>query len=300
MQATIWVGAFFILGLPLTGVREFVAFADEPRAPAPVERQNFQIQLDRLQTHAVLFPKNLNEAIKSLTDSLVFTFDCPETAKVRQVSIKITTRQIKWDTDLRVNYERVAAPPGAAAYYIWRPKIIIKNREKHVVADNFIMLDSDTTTQRERSALLRSLVGETVLYHEFLHGQLLIDAMFEKAWRDKACNCDFDLEPADASHEQIPELVLAYFENLAALERQLYAVHVPARAENDSTGNFEVVIASTGILAKKTRWESYCPERSNVEPASFHIRIKNESIVASGKLIDSKKKGFVLVYFTPE
>jgi hypothetical protein len=169
-----------------------------------------------------------------------------------------------------------------------------------VVANNFIMLNSDTTTQREMNSFTGPLVSEAVLYHEFLHGQLLIDAMFEKAWRDKACNCDFDLEAADANHEQIPEIALAYLENLAALEKKIYIVHVPPGAENDSTGYFEVVIAAASILGKKTKWESYCPERSNVEPSSFHIRIKDGKVVASGKLIDSTKKGLVLVYFTPQ
>ncbi|MCI0693034.1 hypothetical protein L0337_13640 [candidate division KSB1 bacterium] len=300
MKANTFVGAFFILSLPLAGWLDFQTFADEPKPPTLAERQNFQTQLDKLQSHVVLFPQNLDEAIKSLTDSVTFTFDCPETTKVRQVSVRITTRQIKWDTELRVNNEKVGIPPNAAAYYIWQPKIIIKNREKHVVANNFIMLDSDTTTQREMNPLIAPLVSEAVLYHEILHGQLLINAMLEKAWRDKACNCDFDLGPADASHEQIPELVLAYLESLAALAKQIYAVHVPPQAENDSTGYFEVVIAAASMLATRTKWESYCPEGSNVEPASFHIRIKDEKVVASGKLIDKTKKGLVLVYFTPQ
>lgn len=300
MKANTFVDLFLILSLPLAGWLNFQIFADEPKAPTMAEKQNFVAQFDKLQSHVVLFPKNLDEAIKSLTDSVTFTFDCPETAKVRQVSIRIATRQIKWDADLSVNNEKVGIPPRAAAYYIWQPKIIIKNREKQVVANNFIMLNSDTTTQRERNSLIGPLVDEAVLYHEFLHGQLLMDAMLEKTWRAKACNCDFDLDPADANHEQIPELAFAYLENLAALEKQIYAVHIPPVAENDSTGDFEVVIAAASILAKRTKWDSYCPERSNVEPASFHIRIKDKKVVASGKLIDKTKKGLVLVYFTPQ
>lgn len=299
-MAITFIGTIFILSLPLSRALDFKACADEPKAPAPAERQNFQTQLDKLQSHFALFPKSLDEAIKSLTDSVSFTFDCPETAKVRQISIRITTRQIMWDTALSVNNEKIVFAPRAAAYYLWQPKIIIKNREKHVVANNFIMLNSDTTTQRERNSLIGPLVSEAVLYHEFLHGQLLIDAMLEQAWRAKACNCNFDLGPADANHEQIPEIALAYLENLTALEKQIYAVHVPPVAEKDSTGDFEVVIAAASILAKRTKWDSYCPEGSNVEPASFHIRIKDEKVVAGGRQIDRTKKGLVLVYFTPQ
>jgi len=120
MKAITFISAFFILGLPWAIWLDFNTFADEPKAPTSAERQNFQSQLDKLQSHVALFPKNLGEAIKSLTDSVTFAFDCPETAKVRQISIRITTRQIKWDTALIVNNEKIVFPPKAAAYYLWQ------------------------------------------------------------------------------------------------------------------------------------------------------------------------------------
>jgi hypothetical protein len=299
MKASSFVCVFFNIGLSFAGPWESTTFTDEPRAPTTAEQQRFKARLDSLRAHSALHPHKLDEVVTSFTDSITLAFDCPETAKVRTVRIKITTRQIQWDEALIVNGKKIEIPHNTAGYYIWHPKIVIRKREKHFTADNLIMLDFSLSDRQAKNPL-GPLADESVLYHEFLHGQLLIEAMSEKEWRDDACDCNLDLNAADGDHKRIPELVYAYLENLASLDERVYAVYIPPLAAKDDQGNFEVVLGKAGKTGRKQTWGSYYPERSNVDPASFDIRIKDKKIVAMGRLIDKNNKGIVLIHFVPQ
>jgi hypothetical protein len=259
MRISIGIGAFFITGLLHAGLIDLnTSGADEPKEPTMAEQLHFKTMRDSLQRHWTLYPQKIDDAIKTLSDSIAIAFDCPETTRVRSVIIKITTRLIKWDKDLLINEKRISPPPDAAGYYIWHPTVIISNGEKHITADNLIMFDS-SFTEHQVNTTLRPLAEESMLYHELLHGQLLINAMYEQAWRDKVCGCYFDLGPGDAEHERIPELVHIYLKHLAALDEKVYAIHIPSQFAKDPEGNFEIVLGAARILRNKMRWESYHP-----------------------------------------
>ncbi|MFQ5825016.1 MAG: hypothetical protein ACE5JB_13260, partial [bacterium] len=190
----------------------------------------------------------------------------------------------------------------AVGYYLWHPIINIEHEEKIITANNFIMLDPKVTDWQERKPLFRPLADEALLYHELLHGQLLIDAVSIKDWKDEVCNCNFDLSPRDADHEQIPELVYTYLQNLAALDEKVYTVTIPPQPAKDSNGNFEIAIVDASILDIKENWEAipYYSEKYNVDPESFDVQIKEGKIVLIGKLINKTNKGFVIVCFNPQ
>ncbi|MFQ5752769.1 MAG: hypothetical protein ACE5HI_12300 [bacterium] len=277
------------------------AYTDEPKDPPLTEHLIFNARLHRLQTHKAQLPTTVDDVIKSLTEMVEVTFDCPQGARVNKVTVNIHTKQIKWDKNLTIHEKKVEIPANAVGYYIWHPTIDMARGEKTIKANNFIMFDPNITERQERNPLLSLLADEALLFHEFLHGQLLIDAMSEKEWQDRICDCTFDFSPQDAYHEQIPELVLRYLQNLAALDVRVYAVNAPAQPAAESGGAFEVVIADARILENQEHWRalSYYPELSNVDPASFNVRIRKGKIVATGKLIDKSHKGFVIVYFAP-
>lgn len=299
-KKAVW-STLFTVGLLVLTPFKINVFADKPTVPTITEQQRFNVRLHRLQGHTSLVPRKVDDVIKSLSDTVTIRFDCPESTRVSKVTISITTRQIKWDKKLTINERKVQIPADAVGYYIWHPISMIKQGEKIINANNFIMFDPDVTDRQGKNSLFGPFADEALLYHEFLHGQLLIDTMTEKDWRYKVCDCVFDLSPQDVDHEQVPELVYAYLQNLAALNEKVYTIDIPPQSPEDSNGRFEVVIVDAGILDNKENWEaiSFYPERSNVEPASFAVQIKDGKIVATGRLIDKRNKGFVIVQFAP-
>ena len=122
--------------------------AGEPREPTWSERQVFESKLKLLLEHKDLLPYDVDEVIKSLTDTVTINFECADGFRVKTVSIKMTTRLIRWDPNLAVNGEVIQAPKNAAGFYVWRPLIRIQAKKKAIVATNMIMLNTDSRLVR--------------------------------------------------------------------------------------------------------------------------------------------------------
>ena len=276
--------------------------SDEPKDPTFVERTHFQRNLTRLQGHSKDLPRTVDEVIRSLSDTLRLAFDCPAGAKVDGVTIKVSTRHIRWERRITVDQTGIEVPANAVGYYIWHPRIRIANRRKDIVADSFVMLDAVGPLWPGKSSILGPISDESIIYHELLHGQLLIEAMYEKAWRKQVCDCEFDYGPQDAGHQLIPDLVYAHLKNLADLYERVFVVDIPPQSEEGSDGSFEVAILDVSVLGKNGNWEvmSLYPDRSNVDRESFHVRLKGKKLVAVGRLIEEHKTGYALVHLAPK
>ena len=284
-----------------------MVLADEPTEPSEIEKQNFKAKLDRIENHSSQLPKGgeVNDVIKSLTSTVTKTIDCPKDATLREVTVNITTKHIKWDPKLTIEGKKVPLPANRIGHYIWNTPYEIKGKEKTVTATNYIMLDPKVSDPQEKNPPFGPMADEGLLYHEFLHGQLLINAMStDKTWKKKVCNCNFDLGPMDKDHKQITDFVNTYLQNLAGLDTKVHTVRPSAQKAKDATGRFEVIIAEESILGDKKEWsaEPYFPDGSNVEVTGkngLNIVIKDGKIIAKGKLIDPSKPGFFLVHIDP-
>ncbi|MFQ5638029.1 MAG: hypothetical protein ACE5IR_08545 [bacterium] len=289
---SLWIRSLIIANWLIAGF-----LFDEPKPPDGEERQKFVAKVNTLQKHSPLLPLRVYDVIFSLTDTLWIAFDCPDSAEIARVQIEITTEHIKWDRNLTIDDKLVGIAPEAVAYYIWRPITFILDDKKHVRANNYIMFTSEILTPTD-SSMLSPLGDEAILYHELLHGQFAIEAMYDSAWRASTCECDFDLEARDPVHEKIPDLVFAYLANLAEVYGEDYIVDIPPRSPDAAT-DFEFVIGQIDILGYEGEWESqlYYPERANIDPESFEIKVRKNKILATGHLLDQTHRGFVLVRF---
>lgn len=271
--------------------------AGEPREPTSSERKVFESELKQLLEHKDLLPYAVDEVIKSLTDTVEINFECGEGFRVNAVSIKMTTRLIKWDPNLTVSGQAIQAPENSAGFYVWRPLIRIQAKQKAIVATNMIFLDTEGMGKHKVPLPFEEA---SILYHELLHGQLMIDAMMEKDWRRQSCVCHFDTEPQDGEHLRIPHLIHIYFAKLAEQHPDVYGLEIPAQPEAESDGRFKIALASLESVEENLKWDTVCfyPERSNIEPRSFSVVVEENELVATGRLADKADKGFMLVYLS--
>ncbi|MDD3043637.1 MAG: hypothetical protein PHW56_12030 [Methanosarcinaceae archaeon] len=121
---------------------------------------------------------------------------------VNRVRIEIRTQVIHWDgsQSRKLGYESLGA-------YSWNNcRLTIKKKVKVLNFTNYLMLNLEKLRQNEQDGF-GQIENEGLLYHELLHGQLLIDAMQENpAWQKKVCSHDFDFAPVDMEHRIIYDL----------------------------------------------------------------------------------------------
>lgn len=287
-------------------------FAAEPSPPTQLEQNDFNAKLGRINNNRTnnpnFFHRKVDDVIESLTETVTRSFVCPKGSKVALVNINITTKHIQWDLDLTINGKntKLKNNAGKVGCYIWNASVtnLVPDDVKEITATNYIMLDPKVTGPQESTPPFGPIADEGLLYHELLHGQLLIDAMTnDVGWQQKVCNCNFDLGPADNGepHTTIPVLEESYIAKIAGATTSVYTVRPPAKPAKDADGNFEVEIADESMLGNKNpwSWNSYFPNNSNVKEDTLNVEIKNGKIVVTGKLIDKTKPGFFLVHIDP-
>jgi hypothetical protein len=271
---------------------------DEPPSPTPLEREALESKLAIIIKHQGLLPYPVDDVIRSLTDTLLIRFECSKGYRVENVEIKITTKQIRWSRRVQVGDEIHEHPADVAGFYVWRPTAHIKNNRKRIIADNWVMVDTSSTFLH---GLPLPFPEATILYHELLHGQLQIDALYQEAWRRQSCVCYFDTEATDGEHLRIPEFTKGYLRNLAGDFPDIYSIDVPLQEQPGDGGKFVLDVTDLLSLEENRVWQTiyYYPEGANVMPPTFRIDVEDERVLARGMLVDQTKAGFLLVYIKP-
>jgi len=278
-----------------------LAYAAEPENPTQQETDDFNTILARIDA------TDVQEVINSLSETVNINIDCPDGSPLTSVNINITTKLIHWDPELTVDGKPAQAPQNTIGAYVWHPSTDIESGVKEVTANNYIMLDPAVINAREGETPYGPLANQGLLYHELLHGQLLINKMTDNAsWIEKVCHCNFDLSPSDPDHLQIYDLQDTYLAKIAT-DAQVHVKRPPAQTAEDADGSFKVELADASILGDKITdgwsWTSYHPSSQagkNVDPDSLDVNINdNGKLVLSGRLIDPAQPGFILVDIDP-
>lgn len=177
---------------------------------------------------------------------------------------------------------------------------------KVITACNYVLLDSSVMVQQEAQPPFGPIADEVLLYHEMLHGQLVIDSfMSGPLFQKEVCNCNFNLAAADFDHANIGGLEEEYARRLLGGfcdEDEPNAIIVnPLPAKADKEGMFCIDIGPENLLEGKDEvtFDPYFPVGSNVDPASLDYEIKDGRIQVKGKLIDPKKQGTIVVLIDP-
>ena len=288
-------------------------------SPTQQEVKDFEAKLDRIRARAPgIFPEAVTLAINSLTGvqglpgSVQISFGCPAGA---QVNITISTHHRKWDGE----FVKTKAGPkgeGAVGAYFWCiPPPVVAGGKKSYTATNVIMLDPAVTTKQEQDGPAGQLSDETLLYHELLHGQLLINAMLTEEWQKNVCKCGkTDLAPADnEKHAIIWGLEETYMQRVAPTVANVYLVR-PAQPIANQAGYFEIPIGrEVDLLWNKSKlnWKCYFTSQSNVhqsegdnacdpnDPDAVGVVVENGRVLVRGKLTVAAMCGYFLVHIDP-
>lgn len=214
----------------------------DPQEPTEEEKKLFLAIIERLidSTARNLLPHPIGDVLKSLSgEPFIREINCscfPD-SKVDRVSIGIRTQVIRWDgsQSRKLGYESLGA-------YSWNNcRITIKKRVKVLNFTNYLMMNPEKLGQNEKDGFGR-IENEALLYHELLHGQLLIDAMQENpAWQKKVCSHDFDFSPVDKEHRFIYDLQSDFMKK-SALDRGYNLTVKKMDMKPKKTNDFEFML----------------------------------------------------------
>ena len=272
----------------------------EPNSP---QRALFQKTLTELQS--VALPEGVGDVVKSLSQPVTFSFDCARGDPVARVSVSVTTTLKAWDPAAIEAQAWGRGTGEESGAYLWNGAITTRTSaqtsEKEMDFSNALLFDPRALT--EPQGPLNKLSNQTLLYHELLHGQLLLNTMKKANWREGACkNSSPDLSAADANHERIPGLEQRLAQTLAARAPNVFALNVPPQGSSRQ-GAFSVTLGSVTKLLGDSRafTVSFLFETdSNIQQGETEIALDGGKVVVTGNLIDPARAGFVLVELEPE
>jgi len=164
--------------------------------------------LGRLQRNRISMPIPVDDAVNSLDREIIKRFDCPAGATVDSVDVRVRTRHVGWN-------RRLAVEHSMGTYY-WNVEVVTRGRHETIRAYNWLMIDPRSTGVREAAFGTGEVTNEALLYHELLHGQLLMSAMDTSKWQQNACSGRVRLGRERIHHSIINPAVSGYVRDRSA------------------------------------------------------------------------------------
>ncbi len=191
-------------------------------------------------------------------------------------------------------------PPGKNAYYVWNATITIRGRREIIRADNYLMISPAIMKQLSGDTLGRRAL-EGLVYHELLHGQLVLNATADAEWVRSLCDGRFRLsEATDRDHDVIPEKVGKYWASRTA-ENTHITVMPPPTTRVDEQGRFRsrIELKELGKDPSELRVDRYFPDGHNIVRESLRTRLTDQALVIHGRVRDPKRPAQMLLRIDP-
>jgi len=200
------VAAWVLVVLFASAAPTEVTFARAGAATEPSLREEmlFDAILKRLEANIPAMPIRVDDALSSLTGQVTKEFDCPPGSPVSSAIVTVTTAHVAWNRRLAVEH--------SMGTYSWNVEMVATDDRIHIAAHNWVMIDPQPAGVREASLLSESITNEALLYHELLHGQLLISMMDTPEWQAGACRSQLDLAREEQHHAVINPAVAEYMQ----------------------------------------------------------------------------------------
>jgi hypothetical protein len=270
-----------------------------PGDPSPQEKKAFEQLYTTLKSNKNLHPHSVENIIISLEGAWKKRISCPTGSMFDKVDFNITTRQISWDRNLVIKGKPTGIGPNDIGWYQWTYKSEGIGKVKTVEATNYIMLDPAIILNTSDPSPFKKIGDEALLYHEVLHGQLVIDSILQSInFQKKVCNCNFDLTAGDFEHLFIPDFEIDYIDSLLQATNQPSAYVIRPEIDNTSTNNtFKKVVADASLIteAEKVSINWYLPRGNNILENKVDVLVEDEKIYVTGKLQNPSKKGLLVV-----
>lgn len=280
--------------------------------PTADEKRLFEKIFARLESHADLMPVQVDDVRKSLSEQVKIFFSCRpfKDRAVESVTVNVRTQFASFDSGLAEKHKTGVL----SGMYVWDCKAINDRYTLTIECVNIVMLNPDFLIKEETETDERKIVAiaenEMVLYHELLHGELMIDAMKDSndntGWRKNACslfannNRELDYAPSDGEHKIISGLELDY---LARVVKQQDGVLIIKTIDRRNVGksDFTQVIATFDELGTLAKSGFFVFARAvNMESVNILVSTSEETIAISGSLQDANNDGIVRVFVLPK
>ena len=239
--------------------------------------------------------KDVSDVLKTFKEQLVVSFPCDSTDLNDLVVTVVKTRLAKFD-ETEVHEGGVTT----GGTYSWQCTVTTSEGKITMDCDNEIRLNPVNLTQdAERDPRIKKAENLVILYHELLHGQLMIDAITSSdTWRDDVCNKPpegkIDYSYSDKDHKIINPLQTEFIHQLIDRAGGIMIVD-EIKPEETNDGAFTKKMGSLNDYPEYIKSGIHVTLRaSNLINTEFSS--PNSDIVLSGNLANKTQSGIVWLY----
>ena len=181
-------------------------FGDDYISPTTQEQQLYNKLLAEFEKLNIE-KKNVSELLDTFEQPLIISFPCDSTDINNQVISVIKTKLTRFD-ESQMHEEGIIT----GGTYTWKCTVTTTDGKITMDCDNELKINPDyMTNDMQKDPRIKKIENLILMYHEFLHGQLMIDAInSSEKWRDDTCNKPpegkIDYSYSDKNHKIINPL----------------------------------------------------------------------------------------------
>lgn len=285
---------YFIFIITLFLCVNLIPIFGDDISPTTQEKQLFEkllAEFERLNIEK----KDVSEVLSSFEEPLIISFPCNSTDKNNQVVSVIKTKLTKFD-ESQTHDEGVIT----GGTYTWKCTVTTTEGKVTMDCDNELKINSDyILNDVQKDPRIKKIENQIMLYHEFLHGQLMIDAVTSSdQWRNDTCNKPpegkIDYSYSDKNHEKINPLQQEFASQLVEQAGGKMIVKEIKTTETNG-GLFDKKIVSLNDYPEFIKnGISVSLRGTNLKNTKFSTQ--NSDIILHGELINKTDSGVAWLY----
>ncbi len=260
--------------------------------PSSQEVDLFNSLLDQFEKLDVPM-KDVSDVIRTFQQPLIVSFACNANDTNNFVVTVVSTKLAKFDQTI-VHQDFVTG-----GVYTWNCYITTEGGKITIQCNNELRLNpellSNGTGLDPRVHQIENLV---ILYHELLHGQLMIDAIkSSSAWRQEVCNKPvngtIDYSFADPNHKNINPLQTLFASELVELDggKMITNEITPQETQN---GAFSITILNLANYPQFANGAEVNLRGANIQNTKFSSA--GSTVFLTGNLVNKTQSGTAWFY----
>lgn len=282
------------LGIIVLLFANFVSAYATYEPPTQQEQNIFSQLLGEFEKDDVA-KKDVTDVIQTFGKPLIISFPCNSNDTNNFVVAVITTRLNKFD-DTAVHEDQVIG-----GTYTWNCLITTEAEKVTLQCNNELRLNSNILLNGTGvDPTVHQVENQVVLYHEFLHGQLMIDAIKSPGvWRHEICNKTpqetMDYSYADPDHKIINPLQSQFASEL--MEEHGGDVITKFIQPNETQkGDFATTVFKISSYPQFRNGGEITLRAVNIDNTEFGSA--NNVVFLNGTLIDKTEPGIAWFYIS--
>ena len=269
------------------------ALGDDYLPPTTQEQQLYKKLVEEFERLNVE-KKDVNEILDTFDEPLIISFPCNSTDLNDLVVSIVKTKLAKFDETQ--SHEGVIT----GGTYTWKCTVTTSEGKITMDCDNELKINSDYLMRDvEKDPRIKKVENQVMIYHELLHGQLMIDAIkSSEKWRNDTCNKPpdgkIDYSYSDKTHKIINPLQQEFADQLVEQAGgKLLVQEVTVEETND--GSFTKKVASLNDFPEFIKNGINVSLRgTNLDNTKFSSQ--DSDIILSGNLVNKTESGILWLY----